>query len=51
MVPFGNNEIMSPYPNLSAIGRGKGEGKFDEVRTARMIDLFITETLGLKKVA
>jgi benzoyl-CoA reductase subunit B len=27
------------------------ERGFDEARTARMIDLFVTETLGLKKVA
>jgi hypothetical protein len=27
------------------------EREFDEVRTTRMIDLFVTETLGLKKVA
>lgn len=25
--------------------------EFDEVRAARMIDLFVTEALGLKKVA
>jgi hypothetical protein len=27
------------------------EREFDEARTARQIDLFLTETLGLKKVA
>jgi len=27
------------------------EREFDEVRTARVIDPFVTETLGLKKVA
>ena len=27
------------------------ERQFDEVRTKRLIDLFVTETLGLKKVA
>jgi hypothetical protein len=27
------------------------EREFDEARTARMIDLFVSETLGLKKVA
>jgi len=27
------------------------EREFDEVRTVRMIDLFVTEKLGLKKVA
>jgi hypothetical protein len=27
------------------------EREFGEARTARMIDLFVTETLGLKKVA
>lgn len=27
------------------------ERELDEVRTARMIDLFVTETLGLKKIA
>lgn len=28
-----------------------GEREFDETRTKRLIDLFITETLGLKKVS
>jgi len=32
--------------------RNRGdEREFEELRTARMIDLFVTETLGLKKVA
>jgi hypothetical protein len=51
MVPFEKNEIISLHPTLSPIGRGWGEEKFDEVRKARMINLFVTETLGLKKVA
>ena len=32
-------------------GNMADEREFDEVRTARMIDLFVTETLGLKTVA
>jgi hypothetical protein len=32
-------------------GNMADEREFDEARTARMIDLFVTETLGLKKVA
>jgi len=32
-------------------GNMAGERELDEARTARIIDLFVTETLGLKKVA
>lgn len=32
-------------------GNMGGEREFDETRTKRLIDLFITETLGLKKVS
>jgi hypothetical protein len=32
-------------------GNMADEREFDEVRTARMIYLFVTEALGLKKVA
>ncbi len=32
-------------------GNMTDEREFDEARTARMIDLFVTETLELKKVA
>jgi len=32
-------------------GNMADEREFDEARTARMIDLFVTETLRLKKVA
>jgi len=32
-------------------GNMADEREFDEARTARMINLFMTETLGLRKVA
>jgi benzoyl-CoA reductase subunit B len=38
-------------PVMTFEGNMADEREFDEVRTARMIDLFVTETLGLKKVA
>ena len=38
-------------PVMTFEGNMTDEREFDEVRTARMIDLFVTETLGLKKVA
>jgi benzoyl-CoA reductase subunit B len=38
-------------PAMTFEGNMADEREFDEARTARMIDLFITETLGLKKVA
>ena len=38
-------------PVMTFEGNMADEREFDEARTARMIDLFVTETLGLKKVA
>jgi benzoyl-CoA reductase subunit B len=38
-------------PVLTFEGNMADERQFDEVRTKRLIDLFVTETLGLKKVA
>ena len=38
-------------PVMTFEGNMADEREFDEVRTARMIDLFVTETLGLKKIA
>ena len=38
-------------PVMTFEGNMADERDFDEVRTARMIDLFVNETLGLKKVA
>jgi hypothetical protein len=38
-------------PVMSFEGHMADEREFDEARTARMIDLFVTETLELKKVA
>lgn len=38
-------------PVLTFEGNMADEREFDEARTARLIDLFVTETLGLKKVA
>ena len=38
-------------PVLTFEGNMADEREFDEARTARQIDLFLTETLGLKKVA
>jgi len=38
-------------PVLTFEGNMADEREFDEARTARVIDLFVTETLGLKKVA
>ncbi|MEE8419395.1 MAG: benzoyl-CoA reductase, bzd-type, subunit O [Dehalococcoidales bacterium] len=37
-------------PTLTFEGNMADEREFDETRTRRMIDLFITETLGLKKI-
>lgn len=37
-------------PTFTFEGNMADEREFDEVRTLRMIDLFITETLGLKKI-
>jgi benzoyl-CoA reductase subunit B len=38
-------------PVMTFEGNMADEREFDEARTARMIDLFLTETLRLKKVA
>jgi benzoyl-CoA reductase subunit B len=38
-------------PVMTFEGNMADEREFDEVRTSWMIDLFVTETLGLKKVA
>jgi hypothetical protein len=38
-------------PFMTFEGNMADEREFDEARTARMTDLFVTETLGLKKVA
>ena len=38
-------------PVMTFEGNMADEREFDEARTARMIDLFVTETLRLKKVA
>ncbi len=38
-------------PVMTFEGNMTDETEFDETRTARMIDFFITETLGLKKIA
>jgi benzoyl-CoA reductase subunit B len=38
-------------PVMTFEGNMADEREFDEARTARMIGLFVTETLGLKKVA
>lgn len=38
-------------PVLTFEGNMGDEREFDEARTARLIDLFVTETLGLKRVA
>lgn len=38
-------------PVLTFEGNMADEREFDEVRTTRVIDLFVRETLGLKKVA
>ena len=38
-------------PVMTFAGNMAGEREFNEARTARMIDLFVTETLGLKKAA
>ena len=38
-------------PVMTLEGNMADEREFDEVRTVRMIDLFVTEKLGLKKVA
>jgi len=38
-------------PVMTYEGNMADERESDEARTARMIDLFVTETLGLKKVA
>ena len=38
-------------PVMTFEGNMADEREFDETRTVRMIDLFVTETLGLKKVA
>ena len=38
-------------PAMTFEGNMADEREFEEARPARMIDLFATETLGLKKVA
>jgi benzoyl-CoA reductase subunit B len=38
-------------PVMTFEGNMADEREFDEARTARMIDFFVRETLGLKKVA
>ena len=38
-------------PTMTFEGNMADEREFDEARTHRFIDLFVTETLGLKKVA
>ena len=38
-------------PVMTFEGNMADEREFDGARTARMIDLFVTETLGLRKVA
>jgi benzoyl-CoA reductase subunit B len=38
-------------PVMTFEGNTADEREFHEVRTARMIDLFVTETSGLKKIA
>jgi hypothetical protein len=38
-------------PAMTFEGNMAEEREFEEARPARMIDLFVTETLGLKKVA
>jgi len=49
---IGASPCYSSHRLLMAFaGNMANEKEFDEARTARMIDLFVTETLGLKKVA
>jgi len=38
-------------PVMTVEGNMADERESNEVRTARRIDLFVTETLGLKKIA
>ena len=38
-------------PVMTCEGNMADEREFDEARTSRMLDLFVSETLGLKKVA
>jgi benzoyl-CoA reductase subunit B len=38
-------------PVMTFEGNMADERKFDEAKTTRIIDLFVTETLGLKKIA
>jgi hypothetical protein len=50
--PIGASPCYSSHRLLMTFeGNMADEREFDEVRTARMIDLFVTETLGLKEVA
>ncbi len=50
---FLQNQLQSGpgEQDCQAVESGSGNHSFDEVRAARMIDLFVTEALGLKKVA
>lgn len=55
-IPTDWNEIENALakmglPVMTFEGNMANEREFNEARTARMIDLFVTETLGLKKVA
>jgi len=46
-----NSRVRLGLPVMTFEVNMAEEREFDESRTARMIDLFVRETLGLKKVA
>jgi len=46
-----NTLLKMGLPVMTFEGNMADEREFDEARTSRMLDLFVSETFGLKKVA